>query len=124
MTTINTNDLIGLALDWAVELAKGTHWSPNGYFVFKHPDGTTRIFERNPEWRYSTHWAQSGPIIDREKISVRSTPVSSGIVWFATYNPDNDYAFCGDGPTLLIAAMRCFCASKLGDTVEVPEELA
>ena len=28
-----------------------------------------------------------------------------------------------DGPTALIAAMRCFVASRLGDEVEVPEEL-
>jgi hypothetical protein len=27
------------------------------------------------------------------------------------------------GPTLLIAAMRCFVASKLGDTIDIPEEL-
>ena len=29
----------------------------------------------------------------------------------------------GAGPTPLIAAMRCFCCSKLGDEVEVPDEL-
>ena len=27
------------------------------------------------------------------------------------------------GPTPLIAAMRCYVASKLGDEVDVPEEL-
>lgn len=27
------------------------------------------------------------------------------------------------GPTPLIAAMRCYVASKLGDTVDIPEEL-
>ena len=27
------------------------------------------------------------------------------------------------GPTHLVAAMRCYVASKLGDTIEVPEEL-
>jgi hypothetical protein len=27
------------------------------------------------------------------------------------------------GPTPLIAAMRCYVASKLGDEVEVPKEL-
>jgi hypothetical protein len=29
-----------------------------------------------------------------------------------------------DGPTPLIAAMRCYVASKLGDEVELPEELS
>jgi hypothetical protein len=28
------------------------------------------------------------------------------------------------GPTPLIAAMRCYVAAKLGDTVEIPEDLA
>jgi hypothetical protein len=29
----------------------------------------------------------------------------------------------GHGPTPLIAAMRCYVQSKLGDEVEAPEEL-
>jgi hypothetical protein len=29
-----------------------------------------------------------------------------------------------EAPTPLIAAMRCYVASKLGDEVDVPEELA
>jgi hypothetical protein len=28
-----------------------------------------------------------------------------------------------EGPTPLIAAMRCYVASKLGDEVEIPSEL-
>jgi hypothetical protein len=35
-----------------------------------------------------------------------------------------DVAHIGFGPTPLIAAMRCYVASKLGDEVEVPNELA
>lgn len=31
---------------------------------------------------------------------------------------------CSYGPTPLIAAMRCYVASKLGDEVEIPEELS
>jgi hypothetical protein len=70
---------------------------------------------------YSTDWAQGGPIIEREKISTNSD-----------YNgayPDPWLAesYAGGvqqtGPTPLIAAMRCYCASKLGDEVDVPEEL-
>ncbi|MNW06473.1 hypothetical protein D3C71_2028910 [compost metagenome] len=29
----------------------------------------------------------------------------------------------GDGPTPLIAAMRCYVASRVGDEVDLPEEL-
>ena len=30
---------------------------------------------------------------------------------------------CEYGPTPLIAAMRCFVASRLGDEVDIPEDL-
>jgi len=37
---------------------------------------------------------------------------------------ENDPIIHGKGPTPLIAAMRCYVASKLGDEVEIPQELA
>ena len=126
---IKTNELIGTALDWAVELAKGTHWSGNGYFVFKNPDGTTRIFERKPEWRYSTDWSQAGPIIEREGIATAHFNYGDGQTkeWRAEILDGGGYfasiEFTHTGPTPLIAAMRCFVASKLGDEVEIPDEL-
>jgi hypothetical protein len=39
--------------------------------------------------------------------------------WYAT----NRKGAYGLGPTLLIAAMRCYVASKLGDDINIPEEL-
>ena len=55
---------------------------------------------------YSTNWGHGGPIIEREGIEI--CPIGNG-------------EFYGDTP--LIAAMRCYVASKLGDEVEIPEEL-
>jgi hypothetical protein len=40
--------------------------------------------------------------------------------WFANYEGQITYL---DGPTPLIAAMRCYVASKLGDDINIPEEL-
>jgi hypothetical protein len=127
-----TENLTDLALDWAVELANGTHWSSNGYFVFKNADGTTRTFERSPEWRYSTSWTQAGPIIDREKICLKALFFKDG-GWRAhkhSLRYDDrlaDYIYgdeiMQDGPTPLVAAMRCYVASKLGDKIEIPDEL-
>ena len=37
--------------------------------------------------------------------------------------PDMDGWVYGWGTTPLIAAMRCYVASKLGDNIELPEEL-
>jgi hypothetical protein len=80
---------------------------------------------RDPKkYRPSTNWMQGGPIIEREGITT--------ICW--NKNPDQWHARRWlelDGPastvfkasTPLIAAMRCYVASKLGDDVEIPEEL-
>jgi len=72
---------------------------------------------------YSTDWAQGGPIIEREEIALEPmTHDKYGDGWLATRVEGP--AICMEfGPTMLIAAMRCYVASKLGDEVEVPEEL-
>ena len=59
-----------------------------------------------------------GPIIEREGIGF--TQFNDYPQWTAKH-PQAVYF---DGPTPLIAAMRCYVASKLGDEVEVPDELA
>jgi len=66
---------------------------------------------------YSTDWAFCGPIIERERITIEweGDPDS----WCACIMADQEVY----GPTALIAAMRCYVASKLGDEVEIPEEL-
>jgi hypothetical protein len=108
---MKTSELTGAALDWAVAKCKGE-------------------LEYWPEIEYSTDWAQGGPIIAREGISV--TQFKQGEVdacdvnmWCAAYNRDDfgDDTLSCTAPTFLIAAMRCFVASKLGDNIEIPEEL-
>jgi hypothetical protein len=73
--------------------------------------------------QFSTDWAQGGPIIEREEISIEYGRAEFKSEWIA-YKlglPDEDNP--QGGPTPLIAAMRCYVASKLGDEVEIPEEL-
>lgn len=112
-TTIPTSDLTGAALDWAVAKANGI-------------DLDSSLGDYLP----STDWAQGGPIIEREGIETAPTYTDDGKTvtgWTALMfndqrcEPDLIQA---SGPTLLIAAMRCYVHSKLGDTVDVPEELA
>jgi len=102
---MKTSELTGAALDWAVHVA--LHGSCEGY----------------AEHEYSTNWAQCGPIIGREGINLDN--YAKNPQWSA-WTPSPDQA-TGEsqayGPTPLIAAMRCYVASKLGDTVEIPEEL-
>jgi hypothetical protein len=70
-------------------------------------------------WSPSTNWAQGGPIIEREKIEL--VPSIDGKVWYAeSLDRKARIERC---LTPLIAAMRCFVASKLGEEVKVPEKL-
>lgn len=65
----------------------------------------------------STKWAAGGQIIEREGISIIFHEQGH---WTAS---NLHGTVCGEGPTPLIAAMRCYVAGRLGDTAEVPEEL-
>jgi len=63
----------------------------------------------------STEWRDGGPIIERELIGLQA--VADG--WFAGIcRPPAPGMRDGRGPTPLIAAMRCFVASKFGENVE------
>lgn len=65
----------------------------------------------------ATDWAQGGPIIEREHISIRQW---ENVAEVHAYTPGGVWS---SGSTPLIAAMRSYVASKLGDEVEIPEEL-
>lgn len=110
---MKTSELIGPALDWAVAKCEGM--DPQ---CGKNMDGSVW---QDDFPRYSTNWAQGGPIIERENIST-TNPFGhhQGAGWCAGRRTNN-YQVCG--PTALIAAMRCYVASKLGDEVEIPPEL-
>ena len=103
---MRTADLTGSALDWAVHVAM--HGGCDGY----------------PEHAYSTDWAQGGPIIERECITVECQFNRVGwVAWTpAPEQPHGEAAGAGD--TALIAAMRCYVASVLGAEVDVPEGVA
>lgn len=93
---MNVSELTGAALDWAVCKCEGEQ--PSRYT------------------KYSTDWAQGGPIIERERIDVYGF---DGDSWGA----EDNFRARQYGPTPLIAAMRCYVASKLGDEVEIPQQL-
>jgi hypothetical protein len=80
--------------------------------------------------RYSTSWFRMGQIIEREGIDVRFgryrvfDPGEKVERWYASIPSDTPgVEWTEYGPTPLIAAARCYVTSKLGETVEVPEEL-
>ena len=104
---MRTSELTGAALDWAVAKCEGiTEGKDSAWY-----------YDRRDAYNYSTDWAQGGPIIERQEIEL----IPKGMHWDAY--ADEDFHVPYSGPTPLIAAMRCYVASKLGDEVEIPEEL-
>ena len=115
MKTIKVSGATPVQLDWLVAKCEGVNEEAfNLYYTPTEPsDLDTHGY---PEFHYSTIWAQGGPILEREGISIYRMTSD----WSAAYNPSGATQ---DGPTPLIAVMRCYLTSKLGDEAEVPEEL-
>jgi len=136
---IQTSELTGAALDWAVAEAAGYLSKQGGHWMVTLPYASVRMnfVPNSPRSSFSpsTRWAQGGPIIEREQLGVwfsEEVHDENGVVlrepcWYCegcltVDNGDEPYK-CAVGPTPLIAAMRCYVASKLGDEVDIPEEL-
>ena len=123
---IKISELTGIALDWLVAECEGK--------VEQGVYGTPELLESGLHLHYcdvllshpyspSTDWAQGGALIQREGIGIRQYGDFLESRWQA-----DKWAFkfidpMATGPTPLIAAMRCLCSAKLGDEVEIPDEL-
>lgn len=95
---MKTIELTGEALNWAVSVA--------------HKDGGLAPVA------YSTDWVHGGPIIEQERMTLSSS--YCGTEWYAVHDEKELEVH---GPTPLVAAMRCYVDAKLGEDVDVPEEL-
>ena len=126
---IKTADLIGPALDWAVGTALNLpveicqifqYGRPNGEHYISigetDKDGAEVTFEPSEEW------SQGGPLIQQECLDVRVF-AEHGAPDGGPYWISERYPAVGHGPTPLIAACRCLVTSRLGDEVDVPDEL-
>jgi len=134
---IKTSELSGAALDWAVAKCKGFDYDVvdgavltgdtvmigGGDFAGCHADEV---------YAPSTNWAQGGPILDKLfEEGFRIERVKGDCVLAANSNADSlplngiweTPYIDGMGPTVLIACMRAYVASKLGNEIEIPNEL-
>lgn len=141
MKTVNVSDLAGKALDWAVARSKNMHVAQVdsvNYFddvEWVFVNGEIRHYvevdssSMNRQYQYtvyspSTDWNTAGPIIDEadicffkyevDDLGQPCEPGRCAFIWF-----EEKYY----GPTILVAAMRCFVAMRLGETITVPEEV-
>lgn len=133
---MNTLELQGPALNYAVAVALGRHvrfW-PAAQGIRKTAE--VSVLHPNTEWGVFDpvdNWAIAGPMLDEADIDTRraffksepddpnayyarlsvSTACPTGGSWYAPAH----------GPTRLIAGLRCLVRSKLGDEVDIPKEL-
>jgi hypothetical protein len=150
MMKMKVQALLGASLDWAVALARfddGRAVSPHcgNSVVVETAPGSGVQFRFNP----SANREQGGEIIESEGIATRKHLASNR--WFAMSSADLGDAQTADwaeftarggkrygvysyqvelrrqrfdGPTQLVAGLRCHVALRLGDVVDVPDELA
>jgi hypothetical protein len=124
---VRTDALEASALDWAVAQAAGyrdvlvTDFDDAGqpeecfFRPAKLDPSGAEICGSGETWSPSSRWDQGGPIIEREEIDVACCGAAG---WSAT-----GFRTTRFGASPLVAAMRCFVASRLGAEIEVPDQL-
>lgn len=140
---IKVSELTGAALDWAVAKCEGQTdsltivdnkisgvielwWNED---VYQSPtlneDGTPRYFVGGvpvglfgcpASIEYSTDWGLGGPIIDREGYEIHNGANGQRVA----HGDRQKYGF---GETSLIASMRLLVRLRLGEEIEIPDEL-
>ncbi len=141
---VKTSELVGSPLNWTVAQCVGRFRRSSGKgmtyfqevinyydgrptaFIVDSPecraelrlcDGDNPFFKDQSYFQPSTVGSQGLPIVEQEQISVVYQQAEG--MWVAVRRG----LAASQGETLLIAAMRCYVASKLGDEVDIPEEL-
>lgn len=158
MPIINTSELTGAALDWAVAHAGEWRTAHELFptmtldatfkgcraFTFEGGRSVCQLVPNNPFrqdyviFEPTRDWAIAGPIIQRENIGLipptsrvhrngGNSPgwgpsgIWSATTWHAGVSGKRAHEWHETEP--LTAAMRCYVASKLGETVDVPDSL-
>lgn len=118
-------ELEGALLDAAVAIAEGGVVLPGR---IEWPDQALAF---PTIYQPTESWADGGPIIEREQITLLADyggeSWTAGVDYnvedgyFGVRNAQRDARHTGmKGPTPLVAAMRAFVESKLGDEIELP----
>ena len=135
---IKTQDLFGSNLDWAVAKAAGrlgtwirddrrlgtsildVDFDENGILMCWDPSFNTTggYVIYSP----STKWSQAGSIIEGENINLSAPFIRIDETFDPNWGGKIQGLASQIGPTALVAAMRCYVASKLGDVIEITEE--
>ena len=112
---IKTIELEGAALDWAVWEAI-SHLPPEKSLA-PGCDVNSKDFFWNP----SSNWFQLGPLAEKYVLTINNAGASGfskHALWHVAVFDKRAH-----GPTISVAICRAIVFAKIGDTVDVPEEL-
>lgn len=128
------SEAVGPVLDWMVAKAEGhlvARYNTGEIYLIERPWKDQSRIKWIAAWAPCKAWAQGGPIVERECIGFewmasewKAAQNYAGVPYkdAPSMRPIGQRHLCY-GPTPLIAAMRCYVTSKIGNEVEVPEEL-
>ena len=132
MAKVNVAEVSGVVLDYMVAMALGHNivWDGIAYWISdlntsKLIGSKWKVCGKPCGWSPSTYGGDGMPIIEqlRSDSAYQLLIESDGDNVHVLSWPSAHVHFSGYGTTILIAAMRCYVASKLGPEVEVPDEL-
>lgn len=121
---MKVSDLKGATLDYWVARCDGlplsSEWAccpAGGIFIGRGVDG-----DPHRQFDPSARWEDGGPIIEREQMTVwHRIEDETDDFWNACIELRGGVECTESGPTLLVAAMRAYVASKFGAEVEGQE---
>lgn len=130
---METKELTGSALDWAVCIALGWRRSLDpledcgwrGEPAFEGDD--VGALMAGSEFSPSTNWAHGGPLID--EFNVSTVLMGEPLTWTGIIGVEFDAGnnltglIESTGSTPLIASCRAIVQSKLGRQIDIPEDL-
>ena len=139
---VKTSELNEIQLDWIVATCEDIKLTTGEGWQYVYSKETGNLYSPSRSWEHG------GPIIDREDIAVvrfvdsyilpKEQQTTSGVILWGERSSEVFISYVGNvklfqgemlsdfegcGPTKLVAAMRCYVASKLGDVVEIPDDL-
>jgi len=114
---VKTSELSGVQLDYAV--AWSVDW---GQPVLHITSGGSFVELMGVVFSPTSNWSQCGPMIADHKLNISHNPSGRRPEepWFCC---DNSETFWSIGETAMVAICRAVVAAKLGDEVDIPNEL-
>lgn len=130
MIKVKVSELSGPALDWAVATAldykpilESESTGPDFWMCQVPWGGYAEIGGEG--FSPSSDWSQGGPIIENHNLEIifnKEGAWASVKMWSGDHYMDDD-EFYPSGETILIAACRGIVTAKIGEEIEIPEEL-